>query len=211
MAVPWYSQVRSEYFQKEFPYNATQVQADLAPLELRSEDQFIDLGCGCGYHVFEAAKVVKEAAGVDISPFQIDFAKKFNKDVENADFDTISFREMALADSYFTKGFAKSALHQLMEKEKWEFFERISTGFSKGALFLLSDVILFPGWEKVMKRFKAGVPNQSLPACLVSPGHDDVHPFDGVTLKKNFNKVGFQTIYIKKISLGHGTVLLRKS
>ena len=209
----WRSPKRAERFQKESPFNPEEIKASLAPLELNGTDHFIDFGCGCGHHLHEAAKVVQQAWGVDLSPHMVASAREFNKDLPNVVIDQFALQGLSICEGYFTKGFARDSLTFLQEDARHEFLMGISRGFAEGALFLLEDVILFPGWEQAIVDFKVGLPGISMPAFLVDPNPEaryDTIPFDSATLEGFFSCAGFQALSIESVCPGYGRALFQK-
>jgi cyclopropane fatty-acyl-phospholipid synthase-like methyltransferase len=209
----WGSLERGKQFQTEFPFNQEEVRASLAILELEDTDYFIDFGSGCGHHVFEAAKVAKEAWGIDGSPSLVEYAREFNKDNSNVTIKQFAFQGLKICAGYFTKGFARNALTYLQENERREFLSSVSIGFADGGWFLLEDVILFPGWEQAVADFKANLPGISMPACLTDPvveARKETYPFDSMTLEANFSAVGFQLHSIESTCPGYGRALFQK-
>lgn len=207
----WCAPEQARLFVAEWPYDPAEVQRSLRPLHLCETDRLIDFGCGCGYLVREAAKIVHEAWGVDISPYLVAVARDTIQSVPNAWVEQFAFQGMTLERAYFTKGHARNALSYLTEAEKWEFLQGVAPGFAPGALFLLEDVILFPGWEQAVEDFRAGLPGVTMPSCLVAPlAGPDTKPFHAETLEKGFRGAGFRLSSLEEVCPGYGRALFVK-
>ncbi len=111
-------------------------------LDLTSSDNLLDLGCGDGSFLKLMAPLVESAMGVDTSSHQIHTAREKLSEFKNITLITTEFGELDLANSYFSKGFARLSLHHLKDEDKTNLFKRIGPSFIAGALFLIDDVIL---------------------------------------------------------------------
>lgn len=193
-----------------FPCGVEIVQERLKPLVLHKEDRFLDLGCGGGLYVFEASKQVQEAWGLDASLSLIPQVKVFNIESSNMYFHKVKFQDVEFSDGYFNEIYARNSLCYLSDKERLFFLKRIAHAFAPRALFLLEDVVLFPGWEKAVLDFMANKPGIVLPLCLVETGHNDIYPFDANRIEGNFSQAGFKLLDIWQTGLAYGVDLFQK-
>lgn len=111
-------------------------------LQLTKKDVIVDFGCGNGEILRHFALSARQVLGVDGSEQQIVEARRALSDVANAECILSPFLECELGNRVFTKGFSRKALHHLTDREKRTFFEKISSHFVEGALFLIVDGIL---------------------------------------------------------------------
>jgi ubiquinone/menaquinone biosynthesis C-methylase UbiE len=86
--------------------------AALAALALSGDDVLLDLGCGTGAAVRQAAPTVRRAVGIDLSPEMIAEARKLAADIAN-----VEFREedvsgpLPFSDGEFTALVCTTAFH----------------------------------------------------------------------------------------------------
>jgi ubiquinone/menaquinone biosynthesis C-methylase UbiE len=88
------------------------VQAEaLAALDLQSDDRLLDIGCGTGAAVRDAAPRVERAVGVDLSPAMIARARKLAADLPKAEFQEADSERLPFADGAFTAILCTTSFH----------------------------------------------------------------------------------------------------
>jgi ubiquinone/menaquinone biosynthesis C-methylase UbiE len=88
------------------------IQAEaLAALDLQNEDRLLDVGCGTGAAVRDAAARVERAVGVDLSPAMIARARHLAADVPNAEFQEADSERLPFADGAFTAILCTTSFH----------------------------------------------------------------------------------------------------
>ncbi len=117
----------------------------LTPLDLNSEDQLVDFGCGSGGVLLFASEVVGRALGIDGSPDQVKLARDALSGRPNVEIRQGDFLSCPLDGYSFSKAGMRKALHHLTDPQKETFFGRVAPFFRHGALFLVEDAIFdFP-------------------------------------------------------------------
>lgn len=76
--------------------------AAAALLDLTPSDRLLDVGCGTGITVRSLAARVERAAGIDISPSMIEYAREQTQDARNVEFTVAESSELPFADASFT-------------------------------------------------------------------------------------------------------------
>jgi ubiquinone/menaquinone biosynthesis C-methylase UbiE len=90
--------------------------AALASLALNPDDVLLDLGCGTGAAVREAAATVRRAVGFDVSPGMIEQARSQAAGLDNAEFRLGDVSEpLPFDDGEFTAIVCSSAFHHFPE------------------------------------------------------------------------------------------------
>ena len=176
------------------------------------QDRFIDFGSGEGFHLFEAAKQVKEAVGIDVSSFQMAKAKKHLRPLDNVHLIEAEFSNLVLPPGLFTKGFSRRALHHLDDKGKSLFFAKIGPSFTAGALFLLEDIIRFPGWQDALADFRKDRSGSKsmVPDCILQDTGEEF-PTDVQVLEMAFADGGFQVLSCEQESPFYGRILAQRA
>jgi ubiquinone/menaquinone biosynthesis C-methylase UbiE len=90
----------------------------LAELELRSDDRLLDVGCGTGAAVRQAAPTVERAVGVDLSPGMIARARELGGDLVNAEFLLGDSEELPFGDAEFTAVLCTTSFHHYPRPER---------------------------------------------------------------------------------------------
>ena len=90
----------------------------LAMLELSSDDRLLDVGCGTGVTVREAAPLVSRAVGVDLSPEMIDEARRLARDLPSAEFVVGDSESLPFADGEFTVVLCTTSIHHYPDPGK---------------------------------------------------------------------------------------------
>lgn len=92
--------------------------AALAALGLGPDDVLLDVGCGVGRAVREAAPLVARAVGTDISGAMTDRAGELSKDIANAEFVQAPSDDLPFPDEVFTAVVCTAAFHHFPEPER---------------------------------------------------------------------------------------------
>jgi ubiquinone/menaquinone biosynthesis C-methylase UbiE len=85
--------------------------AAVSALRLRSEDRLLDVGCGTGAAVREAALVVREAVGIDLSGEMIREAERLAEDLANIRFLVGDSEGLPFEDGEFTALLCSNSFH----------------------------------------------------------------------------------------------------
>lgn len=83
----------------------------LAALELAAGDRLLDVGCGSGAAVREAAALVERAVGLDLSPGMIEEARRLAENVPGAEFVVGDAESLPFAADEFTAVLCSASLH----------------------------------------------------------------------------------------------------
>jgi ubiquinone/menaquinone biosynthesis C-methylase UbiE len=92
-------------------FNARPQQEALAALDLRPGDRFLDVGCGTGAAVREAATVAERAVGVDLSPEMIARANELAAGAQHVEFVVADSEHLPFPDEAFTALLCSSSFH----------------------------------------------------------------------------------------------------
>jgi ubiquinone/menaquinone biosynthesis C-methylase UbiE len=92
-------------------FNARPQQEALAALSLRPGDHFLDVGCGTGAAVRQAASTAERAVGLDISERMIARAKELAADVPGSDFVVGDSERLPFPDAAFTAILCTASFH----------------------------------------------------------------------------------------------------
>lgn len=208
----WAENARAIRYNARNPQIITEIRECLAPLKLDENDRFVDFGSGEGLHLLEAASRVEEAVGIDISPFQMAQAQRRLRHVGNVTLIEADFSDLMLDTYHFTKGFSRRALHHLNDEEKASFFANIGPSFATGALFLLEDVIRFPGWQAALVDFREGRsdPKLKVPDCILQDIGEEF-PADAETLDGALAHGGFRVLSCEQGSPFYGRILSQRA
>lgn len=76
-----------------------------------SSDQLLDIGCGTGATVRTVAAKVKRAAGIDVSPSMIRYAREHAGDASNVEFVVAESSQLPFADASFTAVLCTFSFH----------------------------------------------------------------------------------------------------
>lgn len=90
----------------------------LETLGLGREDRFLDVGCGTGAAVRQAAGEVERAVGVDLSPAMISRARELAAEVPSADFEEADSESLPFADGAFTAILCTTSFHHYPSPER---------------------------------------------------------------------------------------------
>jgi ubiquinone/menaquinone biosynthesis C-methylase UbiE len=83
----------------------------LEALRLRADDRLLDIGCGTGAGVREAAARVERAVGVDLSPAMVARARELAADLPNVEFHEADSERLPFADGTFTAILCTTSYH----------------------------------------------------------------------------------------------------
>jgi len=92
-------------------FNARVQRDALAALELHSGDLLLDVGCGTGAAVREAAAVADRAVGADISPEMIRRAAELASGLPNVEFVVADSEALPFPDAAFTAVLCTASFH----------------------------------------------------------------------------------------------------
>ena len=90
-------------------------------LEIKAGVTFLDIGCGTGWAVGQAAKLVNDRGsfyGVDLSPKMIEKAKENFRDRDNFYFIKSNVESIPLGDKFFDIIFCTNSFHHYLHPEK---------------------------------------------------------------------------------------------
>lgn len=90
----------------------------LAALELRADDQLLDIGSGTGTALRETAPLVARAVGLDLSPGMIDEARRLAMDLPNVELALGDAEQLPFADAEFTTILCSSSIHHYPQPGK---------------------------------------------------------------------------------------------
>jgi len=99
-------------------FNADPQRRALTALDLRSDDRFLDVGCGTGAAVRAAAEVVDRAVGVDLSPAMVDRARELAGASPRAEFVVGDSEQLPFASAEFTALLCTSSFHHYPEPRR---------------------------------------------------------------------------------------------
>jgi ubiquinone/menaquinone biosynthesis C-methylase UbiE len=85
--------------------------AALATLELRGDDRLVDVGCGTGAAVRDAASLVERAVGVDLSPAMIRRARQLGAGLPGVEFHEADSERLPFPDGAFTALLCTTSFH----------------------------------------------------------------------------------------------------
>ena len=83
----------------------------LAALELQTDDLLLDIGCGTGAAIREAAALVSRAVGLDLAPGMIEEARRLAAGLPNVEFEIGDSEDLPFADGEFTAVLCSTSLH----------------------------------------------------------------------------------------------------
>jgi len=90
----------------------------LSALELQPGDRLLDVGCGTGAAVREAAALVTRAVGLDLAPGMIGEARRLAQDLSNAEFEVGDSEALPFADGEFTAVLCSTSIHHYPDPGK---------------------------------------------------------------------------------------------
>jgi ubiquinone/menaquinone biosynthesis C-methylase UbiE len=139
-------------------FNAKPQREALAALALRPSDRFLDVGCGTGAAVREAAPVVEHAVGVDLSPEMIKRARELARGLPRAEFVVGDSEALPFPDGAFTALLCTSSFHHY--PEPWRALAEMARVLAAGGRFVLadgtSDTFVAKMADSLLRRFDRG-------------------------------------------------------
>jgi ubiquinone/menaquinone biosynthesis C-methylase UbiE len=90
----------------------------LEALELTAGDRLLDIGCGTGAAVREAASTVDRAVGVDLSPAMIARARELATDLPNVEFREADSERLPFRDGAFTAILCTTSFHHYPDPDR---------------------------------------------------------------------------------------------
>jgi ubiquinone/menaquinone biosynthesis C-methylase UbiE len=90
---------------------ATLQEQAIQALELGSDDQLLDIGCGTGAAVRRATPIVERAVGVDLSPAMIARAHELAEDLPNVEFREADSERLPFDDGTFSAVLCTTSFH----------------------------------------------------------------------------------------------------
>ena len=128
----------------------------ISMLELKENMNFLDIGCGTGWAIGQAAKVVNdngEFYGVDLSSKMIEKAKENFRDKNNFHFIEANSEAIPLDDNFFDVIICTNSFHHYLHPDKAmkEIFRLLKPA---GKIFILdptADTILIKIIDKIIK------------------------------------------------------------
>lgn len=124
-------------------------------LDLKKDDELIDVGCASGHQVFAAAPIVKRAVGVDVAKDFIDAGKKFAAEhqIKNVEFEVVDGFHFPYPDASFTKAICSEVIEHLIDPKP--LLDEIKRVLKPGGVI----VFTVPNWNSrgtVWQRMKHG-------------------------------------------------------
>ena len=83
----------------------------LAALELGPGDRLLDVGCGTGAAVREAAALVSRVVGLDLSPRMVEQARELAAELDKTEFAVGDGEHLPFADGEFTAVLCSTSIH----------------------------------------------------------------------------------------------------
>ena len=118
---------------------------------------FVDLGCGQGTLLIEAAATAEKCIGIDISPKMCDVVRdKANAAaLLNVCVDCSTFLDWTVAPESVDIIWSRAAIHHLPDDQKKELFAAIHKALRPGGRFLMDDVMFEFGYGEYDDRLPA--------------------------------------------------------
>jgi ubiquinone/menaquinone biosynthesis C-methylase UbiE len=155
----------------------------LTTLALSESDRLLDIGCGPGMAVIEAAPLVAHATGLDLSPAMIARARSLADDIGNVEFVEGDSAQLPFADGAFSAVLSTTSLHHYPHPDRaLAEMRRVLAPSGRIAIGdLTSDRLVMRGVDAFCRRYEKGhvhfYRTDELTALLESAG------FRGVTAR----------------------------
>ena len=152
----------------------------LTALALRATDRLLDVGCGPGAAVFEAAPLVARATGLDLSPAMIERARSRADGIGNVEFVEGDSARLPFADGAFSAVLSTTSFHHYPEPDRaLAEMRRVLEPWGRIALGdLSSDRLVMRGVDALCRRYERGhvhfYRTDELTALLTSAGFREV-------------------------------------
>jgi ubiquinone/menaquinone biosynthesis C-methylase UbiE len=153
----------------------------LATLELGESDRLLDVGCGPGAAVVEAAPLVARATGVDLSPAMIARARSRANGVGNVEFVEGDSARLPFADGEFSAVLSTTSFHHYSQPDRaLAEMRRVLEPSGRIAIGdFTSDRRVMRGVDALLRRFEQGHVHMhrtdELTALLASAGFRDLN------------------------------------
>jgi ubiquinone/menaquinone biosynthesis C-methylase UbiE len=130
----------------------------LESLALDGSDRLLDVGCGPGEAVIEAAPLVAEATGLDLSPAMIDRARSRADGIANVEFVEGDSADLPFADGAFSAVLSTTSFHHYPHPQRaLAEMHRVLAPSGRLALGdLSSDRLVMRGVDAFCRRFERG-------------------------------------------------------
>lgn len=152
----------------------------LAALALDESDRLLDVGCGPGTGVYEAAPLVARATGLDLSPAMIARARSRAAGIGNVEFVEGDSADLPFADRAFTAVLSTTSFHHYPHPDRaLAEMHRVLEPSGRIALGdLSSDRLVMRGVDAFCRRYERGhvhfYETDELVVLLKSAGFRDV-------------------------------------
>jgi ubiquinone/menaquinone biosynthesis C-methylase UbiE len=177
---------------------ATRQSDALQALELGGADVLLDIGCGTGAAVRNAAGVVKRAVGVDLSPKMLAEARGRAAGIAGVEFVQGESEDLPFGDSEFTAVLCTTSLHHYPRPERAA--SEIARVLAPGGRAVIgdgtSDAVLMRVADFLLRKFE--------------PGHVRFHRVED--LRRMLEEAGLESTEARSVWRGtYGLALARKA
>ena len=168
----------------------------LAALDLDESDRLLDVGCGPGVAVCEAAPLVARATGLDLSPAMVARARSRANGIPNVEIVEGDSGQLPFADGAFTAVLSTTSFHHYPEPDRaLREMRRVLAPSGRIALGdLSSDRLAMRGVDALCRRYEKG----------------HVHFYETHELVALLNSAGFRDLTARSLLAGaYGLVTAR--
>jgi ubiquinone/menaquinone biosynthesis C-methylase UbiE len=160
----------------------------LTALELEESDRLLDVGCGPGVAVCDAAPLVARATGLDLSPAMVARARSRADDIPNVEIVEGDSTQLPFADGTFTAILSTTSFHHFPDPDRaLGEMRRVLAPSGRIALGdLSSDRLAMRGVDAFCRRFEKG----------------HVHFYDTDELVALLNAAGFRDVSTRSLLAG---------
>jgi ubiquinone/menaquinone biosynthesis C-methylase UbiE len=146
----------------------------IASLALRPDDRLLDVGCGTGAAVREAAPQVKRGVGIDLSPGMLTRARELASGLDNVEFREVDVSgPLPFADGQFTAVMSTTAFHHFPKPE--HAVREMARVLAPGGRLVIADanadMVVVRVLDFLLRRFQAshvGFPRPSRVAAMMT-------------------------------------------